>query len=345
MKNVLIFGAGSIGNHMAYACRKLKLTVYITDIDPNALFRMKNSIYPTRYGLWDKNIKIINFKKIYKLNIFFDLIIIGTPPETHYEVYKYCKSNLKYKRVLIEKPIINYSNKNLNNFIKIIKNDLVFCGYNHSISPSFTYFLKNIIKEKKINKIDVKWCESWKGIMNAHYWLKNEFSSYLGNYDKGGGAFQEHSHGLHLLILIIKKILKLKINSFKIKSISLFKKFKNKKYDIFSILAGYKKNVQFNYSTDLNTFPAQKKIIIYGNNKTYEWYCGYNKNYDIVKIKLLNKLLSIKKFKKTRSSEFENELKHILKINNQIDMKKSNLNTKYSFLLISLLKKHFKDEK
>ena len=32
MKNVLIFGSGSIGNHLANASRKLGLSVNVTDI-------------------------------------------------------------------------------------------------------------------------------------------------------------------------------------------------------------------------------------------------------------------------------------------------------------------------
>ena len=41
MNKILIFGAGSIGNHMAFAARKLKIDVYLTDINPLALKRMK----------------------------------------------------------------------------------------------------------------------------------------------------------------------------------------------------------------------------------------------------------------------------------------------------------------
>ena len=67
MKKILIFGAGSIGNHMTYACRKQKLDTYITDISSFALKRMKEKIYPKRYGFWDKNIKIVNFKDVFKI--------------------------------------------------------------------------------------------------------------------------------------------------------------------------------------------------------------------------------------------------------------------------------------
>lgn len=47
--------------------------------------------------------------------------------------------------------------------------------------------------------------------------MKNEFGSYLGNVKSGGGALQEHSHGLHLLTLILKK------NNIDLKKINLKK--------------------------------------------------------------------------------------------------------------------------
>ena len=52
---VKIFGAGSIGNHLANASRKLDWEVDIYDISDDALDRTKNMIYPSRYGNWDEN--------------------------------------------------------------------------------------------------------------------------------------------------------------------------------------------------------------------------------------------------------------------------------------------------
>ena len=141
MKKVLIFGSGSIGNHMTFACRKIGLEVFITDINSNALNRMRHKIYPKRYKKWDKKIKILNYKDVFNFKKFFDLIIIGTPPETHLNLYFSCKKKLNYKKILIEKPIANFSNKYLNKLNHAIKNELVFCGYNHSISKSFIYFI------------------------------------------------------------------------------------------------------------------------------------------------------------------------------------------------------------
>ena len=63
MKKVLIFGAGSIGNHMSKACTDLGYDVYITDISQKALKRMRNFLYPLRYKKWNNKIKLINIVK------------------------------------------------------------------------------------------------------------------------------------------------------------------------------------------------------------------------------------------------------------------------------------------
>ena len=47
---IKIYGAGSIGNHLANASRTLGYSVDICDIDPAALERTKTQIYPSRYG-------------------------------------------------------------------------------------------------------------------------------------------------------------------------------------------------------------------------------------------------------------------------------------------------------
>ena len=142
-KSVLIFGAGSIGNHMAYAARKLKLNVYITDIKNVSLVLMKKIIYKKRYGFWDNKIKIIKYENVFNLKKYFDLIIIGTPPESHIETFFKIKKKLNFNKILIEKPLTNFKN-NLKIFINekhLIRNK-VFIGYNHSISKSFLFFLK-----------------------------------------------------------------------------------------------------------------------------------------------------------------------------------------------------------
>ena len=63
---------------------------------------------------------------------------------------------------------------------------MVFCGYNHSISPSFKFFMNKFKKIKDIKKIKIDWCESWEGILKA-FLDENSFDSYLGNIKEGEG--------------------------------------------------------------------------------------------------------------------------------------------------------------
>lgn len=313
-KNLLIFGAGSIGNHMAYASRKLKFNVDVTDISNEALDRMKNKIFPERYGKWDPKIRLITFKEIFKIKKNYNLIIIGTPPDTHFQIFKKISNKIKYKNLLIEKPIINYISKNYKKF-----NDnkgRVFCGYNHSLSLAFQYFF-NILKKKnkKINKICVEWKEGWTGILNAHPWLINEFHSYLGNIKKGGGALQEHSHGLHLLLLILN-LINVQLNKKNIKYFSIIKNNQNKKkYDCYTNLTSLSKNIFIKYETDLISKKTQKKIEIETENENLILIFNYQKNIDAVLIKRNEKIIKKKLFKKNRSTEFQREINHINKIN------------------------------
>jgi len=69
---VKIYGAGSIGNHLANASRSLGWSVDICDIDPEALNRTKTKIYPGRYGKWDNQIGLYLSESIPKST--YDLI-------------------------------------------------------------------------------------------------------------------------------------------------------------------------------------------------------------------------------------------------------------------------------
>ena len=81
MYKVKIYGAGSIGNHLAYACRSRGWGVMMCDIDRQALDRTREEIYPSRYGKWDADIQMATVDSLPQET--FDLVIIGTPPDTH----------------------------------------------------------------------------------------------------------------------------------------------------------------------------------------------------------------------------------------------------------------------
>ena len=100
---ILIYGAGSIGNHYANGFVERNHDISITDIDSSALNRMKNEIYPGRYGEWNKSIKLLTTNEI--KNIYFDLVFIGTPPISHIDICLNAIDIHKPKIIHIEKPI------------------------------------------------------------------------------------------------------------------------------------------------------------------------------------------------------------------------------------------------
>jgi predicted dehydrogenase len=334
-KQILIFGAGSIGNHMSFASRNLNYNVNITDISKKALVRMKKEIYPKRYKNWDSKIRIVPFSKVFDETIVYDLIIIGTPPSSHTNLFLKIIKNIKYKKILIEKPLCTYLDKKTHKLLKLNKKN-IFCGYNHSISKSFDYFLKNLkfIRNEKVIKVD--WKEGWDGILSAHFWMKSEFSTYLGNLKEGGGSLHEHSHGLHLMLIILKK-LRINIDNSLLSSSILFKEKYKKKYDEYSHLIGKYKSTYFRYETDLITSPSNKGVLVANNKKSIELIFNYKPNIDAV-IKSNDDKKIVKIFKKSRSSEFENELKYIINIK-RINYKNSYLNLNYAIKVMKIIRK------
>ncbi len=329
MKKVLIFGSGSIGNHFANALTRMSgYDIFITDISNKSLNRMKDKIYPERYGKWNKKINLIPYNSVFNLEHNFDLIIIGTPPDTHLQLFKLIKKKIFYKRILIEKPLTPFNH----DFKKIYKenNNSIFCGYNHSVSQSFTHLIKKFkkIKTSELQFVKINWSEGFNGILNAHFWLKDEFDSYLGNFKRGGGALHEHSHCLHLAICLIKQ--KFDISDFKIEFKKIIKEKNKLEYDSYAQIAFSKKNLKIIVETDLlNNFETNKSVEIFSKSNDLYWSCSYSKEFDLVisKFKKIKKNV-IKKFKKDRTIEFINELKHINKIN-KFNYKKSFLSEFY----------------
>ena len=196
---VKIYGAGSIGNHLAQAYRRMGWSVDICDIDRDALIRTKNEIYPSRYGEWDKEIGLYHTSDVPISG--YDMIIVGTPPDSH---MKLAISAVKEgaKIVLVEKPLstpdlfgaqelFDESNKAGCN---------VFVGYDHAISKSSAIVYEHLQNKDfgEMITLDVEFREFWGGIFNAHPWLDGPSDTYLGFWEKGGGACGEHSHAINL---------------------------------------------------------------------------------------------------------------------------------------------------
>ena len=87
-----------------------------------------------------------------------------------------------------------------------------------------------------------------------------------------------------------------------------------------------KKDQILQYTTNLLFSPQKKKIFIRNRNVRAELVFNYKHNIDNVSFFKNEKLKLMKNFKKTRSSEFENELKHVINIKNVKNYRRSNIN-------------------
>ncbi len=313
MKKVKIYGAGSIGNHLSRAFRTINYEVFICDTDKEALVRMKNEIYPSRYGDWDNKINLYLLNEIPKIE--YDFVVIGTPPDSHTNLALESISDGN-KNILIEKPLSFFGDSK----IEILKTKIeetesqVFVGYNHVVSKSIQY-LGKLIEDNKLGDvitIDVEFRENWDGIFKAHPWLDGPHESYLGFIKKGGGALSEHSHALNLW-----QHLALKSKFGQIKEVfPIFKFNRNNGLDYDEIAMISLKTDQNNIGRviqDVITTPHKKTARIICEDGTIEWVCNFNKNSDRIIINKKTGEQELIDFKKTREQDFLEEVKYINK--------------------------------
>ena len=197
---VKIIGAGSIGNHMAQASRRMGWDVAMADADSKALERTKTEIYPKRYGAWDEAIQLFEFGKEPKGG--FDIMIIGTPPDSHMKLAR-AAIDENPRLLHIEKPMAIPDLGGVVEFEEAMRQHpqmIVTVGYDHAVAESVEA-VRDMAAQKMFGEIltmDVEFREHWRGIFGAHPWLAGPWETYLGYWRRGGGAGGEHSHALHL---------------------------------------------------------------------------------------------------------------------------------------------------
>jgi predicted dehydrogenase len=312
MFSVKIYGAGSIGNHYAYAFRKKSWAVKVFDTDHKALIRMKNLIYPSRYGKWDSKINLMNKDD----NEYYDLIVIGTPPDTHLKIANKILKHYPPKVLHIEKPFCTPDFKNLNSFLKNLKKTKtkVISGYNHTLSKN-TIFAEKLLKKGLIGKVSTITSynrEYWKTIFDAHPWINGPSDSYLGFTKRGGGSLSEHSHAINIYQHFANFLKLGKIN--KVNANLNFVKKNKVNHDNLSILnVETEKGILGNIIQDVITWPSQKFLRIEGSKGFLEWHTNYSNNCDAVKIGT-RKTEKIYKFKKKRPDDFKGQVEVINKL-------------------------------
>ena len=324
MVNVLIVGAGSIGNHLAYACRNEGWAVEIFDLDPAALVRCEKEIYPSRYGAWDDQITLSDSMPA---NRHYEVCFIGTPPDAHLPALRSFLSTNTADIVTIEKPLCEPIKESIDDIEEIIATSAVgrfLVGYNHNLS-AITNKADELCDSGFIGEpksIHVRWLEHWGGIFSAHPWLAGPQDSYLGNTMRGGGAIGEHSHGIALWLHFASRLAG---NSEKnVKAFFRNKTDDNVDYDESVVLCLESRSGIFGtVIQDVVTQPAEKFCRIQGSEGFIQWQANVGGSSDVLVYGRNGSDPETFEVHKTRPDDFKVEIEHIAELLN--GLKDSNI--------------------
>lgn len=309
---VKIYGAGSIGNHLAHASRVLGWDVLICDLDSEALERTKNEIYPGRYGKWDPAIRLFTVQAVPKEK--FDVVVIGTPPENHMDLAIKAIKDIKPRLILVEKPMAVPSLERCQELYELAKGTgtIVCIGYNHVLGKN-TLAAENILKQGTIGaclSLEAEFREYWGGIFKAHPWLSGPEDSYLGFSKLGGGALGEHSHAINLWqhfahLLGFGRVIEVDA------SMDIVKDGKVEYDRACRLRVKTEQGFEGLVIQDVVTEPPQKRLRIQGENGTIDWFVGYEAGTDAVILQKRGRDPEKNIIRKSRPEDFILEMEHI----------------------------------
>ncbi len=302
-----IYGAGSIGNHLTQASRRMGWEVHVVDPSDTALHRMKHDIYPTRYGAWDDSIVLHRLGS--EPSGGFDGIILGTPPDVRMALARrMLKEGPRF--MLLEKPLCGPSCTGLSEFmIELAATPTkAFVGYDHAVSPAVTFMRELLPQIGRFVSIDCEFRDEWGPIFAAHPWLSGPKDSYLGFRERGGGASGEHSHALHLCYTLMRDVgwgEDIRVSTSVVMS-------DDGDYDLHStFLMCSEKGVVARTTQDVVTKPTNKRARVDGTNGHVEWRGAFGAmSGDEVHWRIGEKT-QVKTFPKKRPDDFFAEVTHI----------------------------------
>ena len=306
-----IFGAGSIGNHLANASRAMGWQVDICDLDAAALERTRSEIYPARYGSWDEGIRL--FKAEEAPEGEYDLIFIGTPPDSHMALALKAVEEGP-KAILVEKPVCGPGLVSSQSLVSAAaeKGIAGFVGYDHVVGVACLRTGELIASgvHGQVETLDVEIREHWGGIFGAHPWLEGPHDSYLGFWQRGGGAAGEHSHGFNMWQHLAHEL-----GAGRVIEVTATLDYVNDgqvDYDRLCLAnLRTEKGLTGRVVQDVVTKPPRKWARIQGDAGHIEWHCGYKPGADAVVWAREGDEPTEEIFTKTRPDDFIQEMRHI----------------------------------
>ncbi|MBW2479339.1 MAG: Gfo/Idh/MocA family oxidoreductase [Deltaproteobacteria bacterium] len=312
MYNVKIYGAGSIGNHLAHGCRSKGWPVLMCDLDQQALERTRDDIYPSRYGQWDPQIRLATPDNLPDED--FDLIIIGTPPDSHMALARSILETKPPRALLIEKPLCTPSLQGAQEIVELqaATGTFVAVGYNHTLTQN-SQRAAQILADNAIGRpltLSARFREHWGGIFGAHPWLSGPQDTYLGFFERGGGASGEHSHAMNIWQHFAHLA-----GQGRITEVSAALDIVDDgtvKYDRVCLLnvkteSGFVGNI----AQDVVTEPAEKSVRIQGSQGYLEWLVNVDAGNDAVRYGDGTTEAREELIPKSRPDDFKGEIDHI----------------------------------
>lgn len=308
---VKVLGAGSIGNHLSNAARRLGWSVDMVDRDPAALDRARMSIYPSRYGGWDAEIRTFTSEAAPIGG--YDLICIGTPPDSHMALARAAVAE-EPRAVLVEKPLCGPDLVGVHELAReaSVAGVAVFVGYDHVVGRAARKVVEYLTAKGigDIATIDVEFREHWGGIFAAHPWLAGPWDSYLGFSARGGGASGEHSHATNLWQHFAHIVGAGRVAE--VDAALDFVRDDRVEYDRLCLMNfRTERGLAGRCVQDVVTLPPRKWARIQGTNGFLEWHCGAEPGIDRVSGQLVDRTIVDERFAKTRPDDFIEELNHI----------------------------------
>lgn len=309
MKSVKVIGAGSIGNHLSNAARRLGWRVDLCDADPRALERARGQIYPGRYGQWDESIRLFTTEEVPTGG--YDLICIGTPPESHIPLALRALEE-QPKALLVEKPLCPPDLAGAEDLAERAEKQgiPVFVGYDHVVGRAAELFAELAAKTPDLGELltlDVEFREHWSGIFAAHPWLDGPKDSYLGYWKRGGGSAGEHSHAVNLWQHFAHALGAGPV-SWLTASYDFVKK-EPLEYDRLALFhLRTQKGLLGRVVQDVVTRPPRKWARAQYDGGFIEWHCGWQPGVDLVLLKQGDQPVQEHRIEKTRPDDFIREL-------------------------------------
>lgn len=312
MSRVKIVGAGSIGNHLSHACREQGHEVTLCDRDPEALRRTREQIHPERYGTWDEGIHLAAADAVAAEP--FDIVIVGTPPDTHVSIALAQLAQAPPRVLFIEKPLCP---PDLAGCVELQRaadetGTFVGVGFNHTLTRNTvlatewlrTHDIGEIVTLRSMTR------EHWGGIFGAHPWLAGPQDSYLGFTARGGGAIGEHCHAINIWQYFAHVLGHGRIRE--VQAMLDWVEDDGARYDrIAQLHVRSESGLVGTIVQDVVTEPARKWLRVQGTKGFLEWEVNAEPGHDAIRTRLAGGETEVTLIPKTRPDDFRGEVAHL----------------------------------